>query len=863
MDGQIHTLNLCYFLNDLSPCGIKLKIRGKSCLNNVVYELVPTTTNTSSQTIQGASYCAGTEKLCPPGQSSLTGFTPNCYDAPTVGDQPIIDIVEYPGTFEFHCVLMSTIKNAAYKVTWKIGYTQVHQEELQIGQTVSKLKENSLFIPGRTVMGQNLTCSVQGRYLAGSSGKGKLWGAPQYSDPYFLGIQVSDVNGVPLQLQSFTMVLPESDYHQTITLRSTVPVRCTYSGFLPSMCKIEIAIRNDNSLDTSQPLKCRNENIEQLKLAKCKIILTPDNWSVSQTIAISATKDFKYDGERPRVIAFNMTDGPGRSIWDGYTPHSIHVRAFYKKCGGASCNCAVAARAGDDVIIVDRCNSLGDVKIWGANNKKAEFNLLRTRTLSVDDIISPNFKIFALNGGREYNIYFPHGTMIRAQLTGGGHAQFMNLWVKPSPSDFGKTEGMCGNFNMDKTDDLRFKNGSLFTGAGSKPNQRPKEFSKHWRVTEDESIYNGNVPRAARTYKQTYCSCIAATTPGAANVLDCNDNSDAVRCDQRGEDITQKNFEYSAGTTRKATPFTFDPDWEAPDLPWPTPSGWTKANATLFCENFIKKSKAFQHCKIPVQDDIDMCVEDIRLSDGVEFAMTALESFKEKCLSELTKEMNATIPGDAFCINECSGHGQCKNGECVCNPGYVSEDCSLSISTIPDVYFAPFCDVATEVCNTANVFGEGFINSSQITCSFQPAQINEGKLKVSGVKHSVEASYENFAEVKCHMAKSRTRRSTGAVNTPGQFAIGVTNNPGNQASPVILYIRYDSRCQACDTKTGECKVKAGMCLIEGNCYKEGDGHPDAQTSENRPTCRPEHSQSSWHVIEPKLWQTTTKKLTLE
>ena len=41
------------------------------------------------------------------------------------------------------------------------------------------------------------------------------------------------------------------------------------------------------------------------------------------------------------------------------------MRAFYKRCGGASCNCAVAARAGDDVIIVDRCNSMGDVKIWG------------------------------------------------------------------------------------------------------------------------------------------------------------------------------------------------------------------------------------------------------------------------------------------------------------------------------------------------------------------------------------------------------------------------------------------------------------------------------------------------------------------
>jgi len=60
-------------------------------------------------------------------------------------------------------------------------------------------------------------------------------------------------------------------------------------------------------------------------------------------------------------------------------------------------------------------------------------------------------------------------------------------------------------------------------------------------------------------------------------------------------------------------------------------------------------------------------------------------------------------------------------------------------------------------------------NSDSITSLI--FQINEGKLKVSGVKHSVEASYENFAEVKCHMAKSRTRRSTGAVNTPGQFAI--------------------------------------------------------------------------------------------
>lgn len=49
---------------------------------------------------------------------------------------------------------------------------------------------------------------------------------------------------------------------------------------------------------------------------------------------------------------------------------------------------------------------------------------------------------------------------------------------------------------------------------------------------------------------------------------------------------------------------------------WPTPSGWTKANATAFCEDFIKNSKAFLYCNstIDVQADIDMCVEDIKVS---------------------------------------------------------------------------------------------------------------------------------------------------------------------------------------------------------------------------------------------------------
>lgn len=34
------------------------------------------------------------------------------------------------------------------------------------------------------------------------------------------------------------------------------------------------------------------------------------------------------------------------------------------------------------------------------------------------------------------------------------------------------------------------------------------------------------------------------------------------RCDQRGEDITNKNFEYSAGVPKNAKPFEFDPEFD-------------------------------------------------------------------------------------------------------------------------------------------------------------------------------------------------------------------------------------------------------------------------------------------------------------
>jgi hypothetical protein len=54
--------------------------------------------------------------------------------------------------------------------------------------------------------------------------------------------------------------------------------------------------------------------------------------------------------------------------------------------------------------------------------------------------------------------------------------------------------------------------------------------------------------------------------------------------------------------------------------------------------------------------------------------LTPISSFNEKSIGEnlQTKKLFTTS-----CPNNCSRNGVCKDGKCICNPGYISEDCSV------------------------------------------------------------------------------------------------------------------------------------------------------------------------------------------
>lgn len=56
----------------------------------------------------------------------------------------------------------------------------------------------------------------------------------------------------------------------------------------------------------------------------------------------------------------------------------------------------------------------------------------------------------------------------------------MNLLIYPSPNDIGQVEGLCGNFNGDRYDDLIHRDTGRVDPYSSWWNYYPDDFSMSW-----------------------------------------------------------------------------------------------------------------------------------------------------------------------------------------------------------------------------------------------------------------------------------------------------------------------------------------------------------------------------------------------
>lgn len=140
-------------------------------------------------------------------------------------------------------------------------------------------------------------------------------------------------------------------------------------------------------------------------------------------------------------------------------PYAVHT--FYRPCSfarGATCNCAVAIKAVDDIITLDRCGP----NAAGGRRKPLAIDIFR------NDEMTYGFTISQFGGGKKYKVSLPSGTIVIVML----NRNYLNVWVTPSTADYERSEGLCGLYDHDKSNDLVDKNGKILS---------IREFNKYWR----------------------------------------------------------------------------------------------------------------------------------------------------------------------------------------------------------------------------------------------------------------------------------------------------------------------------------------------------------------------------------------------
>lgn len=88
----------------------------------------------------------------------------------------------------------------------------------------------------------------------------------------------------------------------------------------------------------------------------------------------------------------------------------------------------------------------------------------------------------------------------------------------------------------------------------------------------------------------------------------------------------------------------------------------------------------------------------VKITGDVFWVESAFESLKSSCQFQAVKNYSAYEKDESgnlvppakvtqlLCPNDCSSQGNCTNGTCICNEGYVSADCSMRFDEIPQLF---------------------------------------------------------------------------------------------------------------------------------------------------------------------------------
>ncbi|XP_029444841.1 von Willebrand factor D and EGF domain-containing protein isoform X2 [Rhinatrema bivittatum] len=297
---------------------------------------------------------------------------------------------------------------------------------------------------------------------------------------------------------------------------------------------------------------------------------------------------------------------------------------------------------------------------------------------------------------------------------------------------------------------------------------------------------------------------------------------------------------------------------------WPTPSGFTHANAVALCQQSIANSSIGRSCMRllgqRIGEVVDMCITDVLLKDNHNWAEAGLALLENDCERRVmeegsyhTKEYGETVENILLvfkCPNLCSGNGQCLEWGCACFPGFSSYDCSILSDQIPEItelVNAGLCNVRQYDCTSVRVSGQGFIASSSLKCEVTKYQYIDGQWVLSEPLY-MQAAFRNSRAVDCQLLLD-SQQSDGmdlVDDKPiSRWQIKISND-GYVYSNSKTMTLFDGACQTCDPQPdGLCMLKEKTCNIDGLCYGEGDPNPISPCL----ICRPDISRLMWSIAE--------------
>uniref|UniRef100_A0A7M5WQE5 VWFD domain-containing protein n=1 Tax=Clytia hemisphaerica TaxID=252671 RepID=A0A7M5WQE5_9CNID len=483
--GEQKTLRACVQISKDSCCANSWNLDVKKCSADgkefFVYNL---------QEVPGCamSYCVGKETKCPQGESSATGFTPCSSKFPKLNGDPQISVDVHNKRMRFKCKFDPKDKGAEvrHEVIWYGGPPEAELDRKVLargdynGDTTEAYLQNTNRYGEKPTfcLNQNIYCEVRSYYV----GK-EQFGFKRKSNEYYAGLIIDPKE----------VVLGENAKPVNVNIKSTVPIVCQDGT---ENCHVQLEVGQSGAKDSF--------------VDYCTLKFKPGPKGRSLDLQVVAKRDFVDDGDQQMKIKLfvpdhvdpvdwncykNISDinvktrdvttarckstgDPHLTTFDGYyynhfqvgdyvfvkseaRKFEVHVRTF--RCHTVSCNCGVAAREGDDVLVVDMCrDNVPRARYASTVQPQKETTIER----------SQNGKVFVLN--------FPSGAYVRFEAKKWfGRWHYANIVIQVPSDDFEKTKGLCGTWDRIKNNDLTAKDGNIY-GLKSRRIGDPR-FTESWK----------------------------------------------------------------------------------------------------------------------------------------------------------------------------------------------------------------------------------------------------------------------------------------------------------------------------------------------------------------------------------------------